>query len=182
MELIKNDMLCQQVTKFIQDHINAEFLTDALKHQGVTVTTLDIDENLHPDVVGSVQQMPIQNAAVDVALCAEVLEHLPFDRFEMCVKELARVTRQGVILSLPHWGYTARVILDVPGLPPLRRAWKLPLSKRLVSGGVHFWEIGRAGYPLKRITAILAESFLIEREWLSPWMPYHHFFRLKKRV
>jgi hypothetical protein len=33
MELIKNDMLCQQVTKFIQDHINAEFLTDALKHQ-----------------------------------------------------------------------------------------------------------------------------------------------------
>jgi hypothetical protein len=33
MDLIAKDILCQKVTKFIQDHINASFLTDAMKHQ-----------------------------------------------------------------------------------------------------------------------------------------------------
>jgi hypothetical protein len=33
MDLITNDILCQKVTKFIQDHIDASFLTDTIKHQ-----------------------------------------------------------------------------------------------------------------------------------------------------
>ena len=155
-------------------------VTDALKRQGVTVTTLDIDGQLEPDVVGSVEQIPLSDGVVDVALCAEVLEHLPFDRFETCVKELARVVRRGIVLSLPHWGYTARLVLDVPGLPKIRWARKLPIKKPIVPGGVHYWEIGRSDYPLERVTTILSHSFTIEHEALSPWMPYHHFFRLKK--
>ena len=33
MDLITNDILCQKVTKFIQDHIDASFLTDTMNHQ-----------------------------------------------------------------------------------------------------------------------------------------------------
>ena len=156
-------------------------VSDALKRQGLDVITLDIDPALAPDVVGSVERILLPDVSVDVSLCAEVLEHLPFEKFEACIKELARVSRLGLVLSLPHWGYTSRVILDLPGLPPLRAAWKLPIKKILSPGGVHFWEIGRADYPLSRITKILRQHFSLEKDWLSPWMPYHHFFRLRKR-
>ncbi len=156
-------------------------VTDALKRQGIQVTTLDIDAALQPDVVGSVERIPLPDASVDVALCAEVLEHLSFDQFEMCIQELMRVVRTGVVLSLPHWGYTLRFVVDLPGLPEIRKAWKLPISSTITPGGVHFWEIGRTGYPLTRIKNVLNKHATIEREWLSPWMPYHHFFRLSKR-
>lgn len=156
-------------------------VTDTLKRQGIHVTTLDIDTGLHPDVVGSVERIPLPDASADVALCAEVLEHLPFEQFETCVRELLRVVRKGVVLSVPHWGYTFRVVVDVPGLPEIRRAWKLPIARPIAPGGVHFWEIGRTGYPLSRIKRVLETYAAVEREWLSPWMPYHHFFRLVKR-
>ncbi len=155
-------------------------VTDTLQRQGIRVTTLDIDTGLLPDVVGSVERIPLADASVDVALCAEVLEHLPFDRFETCVRELLRVVRKGVVLSLPHWGYTLRVIVDIPGLPEIRHAWKLPIARPITPGGVHFWEIGRTGYPLTRIKNVLDKHAMIEWERLSPWMPYHHFFRLEK--
>lgn len=158
------------------------YVTDALRRQGVTVHTLDIDAALAPDIVGSVEKIPLPDKSVDVVLCAEVLEHLPFDRFEACIAEIERVSRLGAVMSLPHWGYTIRIILDLPGLPPIRWAWKLPIARTISPGGVHCWEIGRTGYPIGRITGVMKKYFSVESEWLSPWMPYHHFFRLKKRV
>lgn len=155
-------------------------VTDALKRQGLEVKTLDIDPELKPDIVGSVQNIPLPEGAVDVVLCAEVLEHLSFDQFEICLRELLRVSRRGVVISLPHWGYTIRGVIDLPALPAWRFAWKLPIAKKLEAESVHEWEIGRTGYPLKRILEVIERQAHLEAHWLSPWMPYHHFFRLRK--
>ncbi|MBP9869586.1 class I SAM-dependent methyltransferase [Patescibacteria group bacterium] len=176
-----NEVLGRSPDSVLEIGVGNGIVSDALKRQGIQVQTLDIDPELKPDFVGSVSQIPLANASVDVALCAEVLEHLPFEEFEGCVQELARVSRNGVVLSLPHWGYTFRGVVDIPGLPMFRAAWKLPFQKPIPLGGVHCWEIGRTGYPLSRILTVLEKSFIVEREWLSSWMPYHHFFRLKKK-
>jgi SAM-dependent methyltransferase len=173
-----NEVLAFEPERVLEIGVGNGMVSDALKRQGLAVTTLDIDATLQPDLVGSVEAIPVADGAFDVALCAEVLEHLPFEKFETCVRELLRVSRKGVVLSLPHWGYTLRCVADVPLLPPLRWAWKLPTSTVLAQGGVHEWEIGRTGYPPARIRSVIERFATIEKEWLSPWMPYHRFFCL----
>jgi hypothetical protein len=114
-----NEVLGRSPDSVLEIGVGNGIVSDALKRQGIQVQTLDIDPELKPDFVGSVSQIPLADASVDVALCAEVLEHLPFEEFEGCVQELARVSRNGVVLSLPHWGYTFRGVVDIPGLPML---------------------------------------------------------------
>lgn len=161
--------------------VGNHIVTHALKQQGLEVTTLDIDAGLAPDLTGSVEKIPSADQSFDVVLCAEVLEHLPYERFETCLSELKRVSRQGAVLSLPHWGYTKRLILDIPGLPKIRHAWKFPFSKGKDAGSPHEWEINRTGYPLSRIKNDIEKHFTIVESFLSPWMPYHHFFVLKPK-
>ncbi len=176
-----NQVLSYEPSSCLEIGVGNGIVTDTLRRQGLELKTLDIDPKLGSDIVGSVESIPLPDDAVDVSLCAEVLEHLPFDRFETCVQELMRVSRKGVVMSLPHWGYTFRGVIDIPVLPGIRFAWKLPFTKTIQPGGVHQWEIGRMGYPLSRIVDVLGRHATIETEWLSPWMPYHHFFRLRKK-
>jgi hypothetical protein len=153
----------------------------ALRLQGIELHTMDIDASLSPEHIGSVEKIPLPSASVDVVLCAEVLEHLPFDVFAMCLAEIARVARVGAVISLPHWGYTVRALIDIPGAAHIRTAWKLPIHPVHPPGGEHFWEIGKKGYPVARICLAMSSYFDIEKEWILPWMPYHHFFRLRKK-
>ena len=160
--------------------VGTGFVGAAIRLRGIELYTLDILPELHPTYVGSVEQIPLPDASMDVVLCAEVLEHLPYERFTQCLSEIERVAHQGAVISLPYWGYTIRAVIDLP-LLKIRRAWKLPFTKEIPPNGVHCWEIGRTGYPLKRIVADIERYFDIEERGLSPWMPYHYFFRLKKK-
>ena len=65
------------------------------------VTTVDIDPALGPDVVGSVTRLPFDDDAFDVALCCEVLEHLPWDEAEAALQEVSRVVSRGAVVSVP---------------------------------------------------------------------------------
>src|SRR5262249_34963101 len=76
-------------------------VTYCLRHAGIQMTTVDLDAELGPDVVGSVTQLPLADGSFDAVLCCEVLEHLPWEEAEAALGELARVTRKGVVLSLP---------------------------------------------------------------------------------
>jgi SAM-dependent methyltransferase len=72
-----------------------------LRDRGIEVTTVDVDPELGPDVCGSVTDLPLDDDAFDVALCCEVLEHLPFDHVVPALRELGRVARLGVVFSAP---------------------------------------------------------------------------------
>lgn len=158
--------------------VGNKIVMQTLKGQGIALTTLDIDPSLQPDLVASVESIPLPDQSIDVVLCAEVLEHVPFEQFETCVKELMRVTKKGVVISVPHWGYTIRLILDLPFFPKIRHAWKLPF-KTPTPPGEHAWEIGRQGYPTSRILGVLQKHATVKRHWLSAWNSYHHFFLLE---
>lgn len=150
-----------------------------LKFRGANVQSLDIDPGLHPDIVGSVTSMPIEDKKFDVTLCAEVLEHLPFEDFPKALAEIRRVTRRAVVLSLPHWGWTFSLVFKLPLLPRVEWCWKLDGLLRHPAGGDHYWEIGKRGYPLRRIrAAIEAAGFRIARTYLKADSPYHRFFLL----
>ena len=103
---------------------------------------------LEPDLVGSVTQIPASNDSFDVSLCCQVLEHLPFEQFIPPLKELRRVTRNVLVMSLPDQSPYFYVKFLLPksigfnwefSRPKLR----LPVLSREGSGQCgHFWEIG----------------------------------------
>jgi 2-polyprenyl-3-methyl-5-hydroxy-6-metoxy-1,4-benzoquinol methylase len=52
--------------------------------------------------VASVLALPFAAHSFDVVGCFEVLEHLPGDLPEQALRELARVARRAVVVSVPH--------------------------------------------------------------------------------
>lgn len=150
-----------------------------LEARGMRVTTIDIDPALAPDVVGSVDALPFPDGSFDAVLCAEVLEHLPFDRFSLSLAELRRVSRGPVVLSLPHWGVTLRLCLKIPFLRERDFLWKIPWPRRHVWNGEHYWEIGKTGFHPRRIrTCIERAGFTIREDRVFPDNPAHHFYLL----
>jgi SAM-dependent methyltransferase len=52
-------------------------------------------------IAGSGTRLPFRSAAFDLVLCAEVLEHYPDDLLDEAVRELARVSRHYVLVTVP---------------------------------------------------------------------------------
>jgi len=139
--------------------VGSELVADYLKNQGIKITTVDIDEKLRPDIVGNVLNLPFSDNLFDVILCTEVLEHLPFDKFEAALRELKRVSRKYVILRL---------------------AIKLAFPIKHRFDGEHYWEIGKRGYSSKKVKNIIKKHFKIRKEFIPFENQYHHFFVLEK--
>jgi SAM-dependent methyltransferase len=79
----------------------AGIVTDLLKREGVDVRTLDFDPGVVPDIVGSVTAIELPDNAADVVLCAQVLEHLPWEEARIAMAEICRVGREGAVITLP---------------------------------------------------------------------------------
>jgi ubiquinone/menaquinone biosynthesis C-methylase UbiE len=156
-------------------------LRDYLKsNTEIAYTSLDIADDLKADVVGSVLKMPFTDNSFDTICAFEVLEHLPFEQFEIALAELKRVSKGNVILSLPHFGPPIKFLLKLPFLPQLRLAFKIPYPRVHVFDGQHYWEIGKRGFAPARIRESLRKYFNITSEFVPFENQYHHFFMLKK--
>ncbi len=153
---------------------------DHLVRQSIAYTSVDIASDLSPDVVASVTELPFPDASFDVVCAFEVLEHLPFDSFERALRELARVSKGPVLLSLPHFGPPVQFECKLPFLPRITFAWKIPYPRVHQWDGEHYWEIGKRGYPVRRIQTSLRTVFQIAKEFIPYEHQYHHFFVLKK--
>lgn len=171
-------------TDVLEVGIGNGFLSRYLRGAGLPVHTVDFDGRLGPDTVASVDALPFPDGAFDTVCCFETLEHLPFDRFAGAARELARVARRHVLVSLP----------DVTPCNWIRIDWgfrNTKIDKFYDRGGgkahehrfdgEHYWELGKAGYPVERIVRELAAAGL-ELEAMSRLAdnPYHRFFRTRK--
>lgn len=160
----------------VGDRVFGNFIKN---NTSVLYTSLDVAEDLHPDVVGSILKLPFADKSFDVVCAFEVLEHLPFDQFNTAITELARVARNHVVISLPHFGPMFSFSLKIPFIPLLRFAFKIPFQKQHVFNGEHYWEIGKSGYPASRIRRTLSAHGNIVRDSVPFNSEYHHFFVIK---
>lgn len=167
--------------KMLEIGVGNKTVNNYLKGAGLEVISLDIDPGLKPDVVGSVEKMPFSDKEFDLVLCAEVLEHLPFEKFAGNLQEIRRVAKSYLVLTLPHWGRHFSIDIRLPFFGRLKQQFKLnlfPVKHKF--NGQHFWEIGKRGYPLKKVRQVIRDSgFKILKDYVVFEMPYHHMFVLK---
>jgi hypothetical protein len=157
-------------------------LSFLLRKSGKNVQGIDIDIDISPDVLGVIPNLPFRDQCFEVSLCFQVLEHLPFTYFIPSLLELARVSSQFVIISLPH--------RTINKISPLRKLgnffyhitgrgyrWKIEEVKR---NQEHFWEIG-LDKPIDEINeAFKIANLTLSTEFRNPFLDYHHFFILHK--
>lgn len=129
-------------------------VTENLRKDGIAVTTCDIAADVHPDVVASITKLPFPDKSFDVALAAEVLEHISYDDVAQALAELRRVSRSRIIIGLPHAGYTFAFTWKVPLLMRSELLLKVPFFwKEHRFDGQHYWELGKKGYSVRRFVA-----------------------------
>lgn len=155
---------------------------DILKTYVKEIKVLDVDESLNVDIVSSVANIPIPDEIFDIVLCAEVLEHLPFDKFEQCLKEINRISKKGAVISLPHFAPQIKFKLKLPLIDEIAFAPKIicPITHKF--NGEHYWEIGKKGYPIKKIKKMIRKIFILKKDFVPFENQYHHFFILEKRM
>ncbi len=158
-------------------------VTRELRASGISVTTVDIAEDLHPDVVGSVTALPFANDSFDTVLAAEILEHIRFEDVPTALREISRVARASAIISVPHPGYVFSLSFKLPLLHKVSLFGKVPFfweSHRF--DGEHYWELGKRGYSVSSFIAMATVAGLVlVASFVYPDDPAHRFFLFSKR-
>jgi hypothetical protein len=161
-----------------------------LRWKSYDVTTLDIDADFDPDVLGSVHDMStFTTSQFDVVIASHILEHLAVDYLRLALSEIARVGRYALIY-LPVSGRHVQFRLR-PGI----RDWDFSLVLDLFNywdrpsgrvpqymAGQHFWEIGRRGFRLRDVRRHMEPYFEVLQDYRNrDWLPSHNFV-LRSRV
>lgn len=178
-----NETMTLEPHSILEIGIGNGFVANYLKKRGFNVTTVDIDERLNPDKVGSVLSLPFPSESFEVVTCFEVLEHLPYENFPKALSEIYRVSSKYAVLSLPDSSRVYRVNIQIPKIGELKRLIPLPRWKppKHELDGKHYWEIGEAGHPLRRIFDNLDRAgFRVINSYRLFEMPYYRFFVLAK--
>lgn len=148
---------------------------------GIKVTTFDRDEGLSPDVVGDIRNLPFDAGSFDCILCCQVLEHLPFQDLPGVLRELERVVRDRVVLSVPQGRKFIKVEFAASKIGTKRLIIKNPFCKRDIRSKHHCWEINK-GVTYREFLDLVGAYFAVEKNFLNEIGCYHRFFVLKKRA
>ena len=167
-----------------------------IRSLGVQYDTMDIVHTSHPTIVSRLEDFdPSEHLARWDLVCAfQVLEHSPYEDFVSNLAKMVLVSKRYVFISLPFLcaGFSLSVNVALGQSLRLKRKFELyfPLLQRNreyrkefkeeFPWAVHYWEIGRRGFPLSRIRRDIRSADLsIVHEFRSE-NPYHYFILAEK--
>jgi len=124
--------------------IGTSFTANYLKSKNYKVTTLDIDEEKKPDIVGNIVQHDWGLEKFSHVLAFEVFEHIPYEEFQKVLLNLHSATDY-IFTSLP---INKKTIFELNiKIPKLRKIhFKLSINKNKITTKNHFWEVGYKKY------------------------------------
>ena len=160
------------------------FFSTYMRNRNAKVVSLDFDFRVRPECNASVVDIPFKTGSFDLVVCYEVLEHMPFDLFVRSVRELHRVSRRRVVVSLPDLSPVWRYLIKIPKLGELKFLLPKPLVRpiRWEFNGDHYWNLGTRGFPVQRVLDIFAETgFQLRKNYRVFEIPWHRFFVLEKK-
>jgi 2-polyprenyl-3-methyl-5-hydroxy-6-metoxy-1,4-benzoquinol methylase len=149
--------------------------------EGIDVYTFDFDEALQPDFIGNITEIDtvLQGKHFDIILCCQVLEHLPYEKFEDILQKIKRVATI-VIISLPYSPIYFMINIKMSYIGTKAITINIHrFYKNIKWNGEHYWEIGRKGYTKRRIKKSIRKFFHIEKCFIATYNHYHIFFVLK---
>ena len=158
--------------------VGSGVVAQELVRRGFEVKTLDIAEDLNPDVLGSVTNIPLPDKSFDAILAAEILEHIKTGDLPQALSEIARVTKHSIIISVPQPGYVFSTIIKIPLIKRFSILFKIPFFwKTHVFNGEHYWELGKRGTPVSWFLQHAREAglHLVEKKSFAD-DPAHLFF------
>jgi hypothetical protein len=159
-----NEIVNAKASSILEIGVGNGFVSNYLSSNGFKITTLDIDERLDPDVVGS-------------------LLDLPFEQIKTALNELYRVSSRKVIISVPDRTLCYKFLVKLPIIKQRSFMISIPkfLSKKHTFDGQHYWELGKKGFPLSRFQKIITEAgFIITDSYRIFEFDNHHIFVLSK--
>jgi len=163
-------------------------LGGVLKELGYSYESMDINPNLNPMHVGSVEKIPFDDNSFEVIGCFQVLEHLPYDKFSDALSELFRVANKAVIISLPNAKRAYPFYLYFPRI--LHKKILIPVMFYVPNNYPmdpdHHWEINRKTYNIRKVKEKLQNvakkfGFSLKRDYRNWENSYHHFFIFYKQ-
>jgi len=160
------------------------FISDYLKKRDFNIKTLDIDKDLKPDKLGSVLNIPFDKNSFSLVACFELLEHIPYKKIPKALKEIQRVTKKYVVISIPDINTVLGVYLNIPKIGIIKKLIPLPFIKKGKHkfDGEHYWETGAKNYKLKDFKNKLKKANLtIIKTYRIFEHPFHRIFVLKKK-
>jgi SAM-dependent methyltransferase len=156
-------------------------ISDYLKKKGVNVKTFDHNPELKPDFVGDLREdLPFKENQFDTVACFEVLEHLPLSYLEGILSNLCVISKNYVVLSVPHTSIRFAFGFKFPFVQRKDFLISIPIPLNHKFGGEHYWELGKNPLSLREFRNKIKEFFYIKSEIRNPLNPTHRFFLLKK--
>lgn len=153
-------------------------VAEVLRRQGIRVDVCDFDPDIGADIVGDVRSLPIDDDAYEVTVCAQVLEHIPGSDLPAALGELARVTTQRTVVSVPQHGRVWELSFRVPPWRRFARGGVLPARTAHVADEQHQWELGGGGLPRSEFERMVRKRFTLAQTYAVPDNPYHRFYVL----
>lgn len=148
------------------------------------VQSADLIKDTGADHICSVENLSeVVRQKFDCVVCCQVLEHLPRDRFEICLRELSITTSKYCILSLPQkvWSFGFSLTLFSRNLKFLFSIQRKNIEFPYVERTGHYWEIGTKGASRKEVETCIEKYFTILHKYNNKNNTYHRFFVLKKK-
>ncbi len=188
-----SEVLALEPAEVLEVGIGPKVSSGVLRERGVELTTADIDAGLVPDHVVAVQDLDTKFAedSFDVVLCARVLHHVPFSEFDACMRQLWKVARRYVVLTLPvddlrlyaSFRVTSSrcrlVCLPVPRA--VKRAVLRLLPRHRDSDYRRLWKIDSSRETsMEAITRAVSAYFTVEKRYTLPEDHGHCMFVLAK--
>jgi ubiquinone/menaquinone biosynthesis C-methylase UbiE len=172
----------QGLNSILEIGVGSSIVAEILKENGLKVTTMDIEEELNPDIVGDIRKIPFKDESFDAVVSFETLEHLPFEIFSPALKEMRRVSKKYVFISVPdHKRTLLRLSFKIPFLNEKIIQIRIPSFSDKVFWEGHFWEIGMNDYPLRKIRNTIEDSGLkITKDFVPHDCSWTHYFLLEK--
>lgn len=163
--------------------VGDNMLSSILKNKyNYYVESIDIDKELSPDIVGSVDSLEgVLKNRYDIIVCCHVLEHLPYEYFLPSLKQIRKFSRFSLVY-IPNAKLQAFFQFGL--LPIFKKKISLTTTlffKKHKFNGEHYWEIGVKGHSLKNTKKILNEEFEILNDYNSPEWLYSYNFVLKSK-
>lgn len=147
-------------------------------------TVLDLNAELQPEIHGDLRVLrPELIGKFDAALATEVLEHIDFSDFNICLSNLYSYLKPGgkLFLTLPH--RKGHMMIVTPkqrvvrwrfpiGMTSLSEAYNRFIRRKIWIDPNHRWEIGDGNIDRENIEILLKEKYTVEKFLKLPYCDY----------